>query len=162
MFSGERGKSTSRGQFIPRIAAASCTGCSGSCHPSDAWSWLEPSLLKVTVLAQVLRLRIGCCIAMQSVSKTVSADSLTSVFLQVFPSEDFSCAFSGQSKDLGNFLRLHRCSLPCCALSSRLRSLSSWTEKVLFPGYLRLSISSVRRQQDISAKIPAMLLMLFV
>lgn len=86
MFSGERGKSTSRGQFIPRIAAASCAGCSGACHPSDAWSWLEPSLLKVTVLAQVLRLRIGCCIAMQSVSKTVSADSLTSVFLQVFPS----------------------------------------------------------------------------
>lgn len=135
----EREKSTSRGQFIPSIAAASGAGSSGACLPSGAWSWLDPSLARVTLPAagaQAAQRMLHC----HPVSKTVSADSLTSVFLQVFPVEDFSCAFSGRAKDQKDSLCLPWCCCAACFLQDTGReSLVPW---------LSLSSSGRRWQQD--------------
>lgn len=105
--------------------------------PGAGWGQTSP---RWPSWLQMLRLCRRCCIDIQSVSKTVSADSLTSVFFQIFPCEDFSCAFSGQCKDQEDSLGLPRC---CCAACFS----KTWAEKVFFPGYLSLSSSSVRRQQ---------------
>lgn len=96
----------------------------------------EPKLPKVTDLAAVLRLHRGCCISLQSVSKSVSAHS--PVFSsRFFPMKNFLVPLLSVW-GAGGF--------PWCC---RAAFSEAEAEKVLFPGSLTMSSSSsVKRQQD--------------